>query len=309
MSIISRREFAALGVGAASLSAAGELPKRRLGKINFQASMLGVGAQHLGDDGVEQSLVDRFVAMAIDEGINYFDTAPPYNRSEERLGIALKGKRDKVFLVSKVECTSRGDVDYQLKDTLRKLQTDHLDCVHLHNVGRVDRWPSLDHLLFGEDGPLEALRRAKKAGLVKHIGATCHMRPHRAVPVIETGDIELFMCSVNFVDRHIYNFEEKVLPACRKQNIGVIGMKVLGGPVRGGARLISTADYANTLRYAWSTPGLAVAIIGMRNLDELKQALAAARSFTPMSNDELTKLSMQGREMAKAWGPLRGPVA
>jgi uncharacterized protein len=176
-------------------------------------------------------------------------------------------------------------------------------------VGRVDRWPSLDQVLFADDGPMAALRKAKKRGMIRHIGATCHMRPHRAVPVLQTGDIDLFMCSINFVERHIYNFEEKVLPECRKNNIGVIGMKVLGGPVKGGARLMSDAEYQATLRYAWGTPGLAVAILGLRNLEELRQAVAAARAYQPLDRDEVSRLTVQGQQMAKVWGPLRGPVA
>ena len=231
-----------------------------------------------------------------------------YGEAERILGAALKGRRDKVFLVSKVECTAAGDVEYQLKDTLHKLQTDYLDCVHLHNVGRVDRWPSLDHLLFDDDGPLAALRAAKKKGMIRHIGATCHMRPHRAVPVLQTGEIDLFMCSINFVERHIYNFEEKVLPECRKNNIGVIGMKVLGGPVKGGARLMAGPEYNATLRYAWGTPGLSTAIIGMRTIEELRQAVAAARAYQPLDRDEVSRLTAQGQLLAKAWGPLRGPV-
>lgn len=310
MPTCSRREFTLTGLaGAFALRAAGDIPQRRLGRINFQASILGIGAQYLGDEPVAQSTVDRVVHEAIDSGINYIDTAPPYNRSEERLGHALKGKRDKVFLVSKVECTARGDVEYQLKDTLRKLQTDHLDCVHLHNVGRIDRWPNLDQVLFADDGPLAALRDAKRKGMIRHIGATCHMRPHRAVPVLQTGDVDLFMCSINFVERHIYNFEEKVLPECRKNNIGVIGMKVLGGPVKGGARLISPDEYNATLRYAWSTPGLSVAIVGMRNVEELRQAVAAARAYKPLERDEVSQLTTKGQLLAKTWGPLRGPVA
>ena len=311
MPTFSRRSFALTGLAAAApaLRAASDMPTRRLGRINYQASILGIGSQHLGDDGVEQSLVDRFAAEAIDSGVNYFDTAPTYNRSEERLGYALKGKREKVFLVSKVECTAGGDVQYQLKDTLRKLQTDYLDCVHLHNVGRIDRWPSLDQVLFADDGPMAALREAKKKGMIRHIGATCHMRPHRSVPVLQTGEIDLFMCSINFVERHIYNFEEKVLPECRKNNIGVIGMKVLGGPAKGGARLMSPAEYQAALRYAWGTQGLAVVNLGLRTLEELRQAVAAARAYQPLDREEISQLTVQGQQLAKVWGPLRGPVA
>ncbi len=308
--MITRRDFA-LASAAASFASAAEtgLPTRRLGNINFKASILGLGGQHLGADGVEQSLVDRFMAEAIDNGLNYVDTAPPYNQSEERLGRALKGKRDKVFLVTKVETNARGDVDYQIRDSMRKLQTDHFDAVLLHNVGRTDRYPSMDQMLKGNDSALSALVEWKKRGVVKHIGATCHMRPARAIPVLESGEIEIFMCTINFVERHIYNFEEKVLPECRKRGVAVIGMKVLGGPVKEGARLMSQQDYNNTLRYAWSTPGLSVAIVGMRTMEELRMGLKAAREFQPMAPAEISGLADRGKMLAAQWGPLRGPVA
>jgi aryl-alcohol dehydrogenase-like predicted oxidoreductase len=307
----SRRDFtrvvAASTLAVRGASAAG-MPTRRLGKINFQAGMLGLGAQHLGDNGVEQSTVDRVIGEAIDNGLNYIDTAPPYNVSEERVGRALKGKRDRVFLVSKVETSARGDALYQIHDSLRKLQTDHLDCVHIHNISRDDRYPSLDQVL-SKNGTLGALIDAKKQGLIRHIGCTSHLRPARVLPAMETGEIELFMCVLNFVERHIYGYEEKVLPEARKRNIGVIGMKVLGGPIaRAGARLISPEDYRATLRYVWSIPGVAVAIIGMRTPEELRQALDAARTYKPLEPKEITGLTERGKLLAAQWGPLRGPV-
>lgn len=310
MSEYSRRDFTRLAAAAAlAAPAAGPIPTRRLGRINFQAGILGIGAQHLGDDGVEQSLVDRVIAEAIDHGVNYIDTAPPYNLCEERIGRALKGRRHQVFLVSKVETNARGDAAYQLRDSLRKLQTDYLDCVHLHNVGRVDRWPSLEQIL-AQDGPLEALVDAKKRGLIRHIGCTAHMRPARALPVFETGKVELFMGTINFVERHLYNFEEKVLPEARRRQIGVIAMKVLGGPVKGaGAMLAAPEDYRATLRYAWSVPGVAVVNLGIRTVEELRQALAAARSFEPLTAAEMAALAERGKQLAATWGLLRGPAA
>jgi aryl-alcohol dehydrogenase-like predicted oxidoreductase len=213
MAQFTRRAFTAMMAGAPLAAAAQEpLPHRRLGRINFQTSILGFGAQHLGDNGVEQSLVDRTMAEAIDSGVNYVDTAPTYEASEIRVGYALKGKRDKVFLVSKVEILSRPDVLYQVKESLRKLQTDHLDCVHLHNVGRMERWPDMEFVLKHEEGALAGLIEAKKQGLIGHIGCSTHMRVTRVLPAFAIDHIELFMCPINFVDRHIYNFEEKVLP-------------------------------------------------------------------------------------------------
>jgi aryl-alcohol dehydrogenase-like predicted oxidoreductase len=312
MAQYSRRDFAkvvaASPLAAQASAAAGPIPARRLGKINFQAGILGLGAQHLGDNGVEQSVVDRVIGEGLDNGLNYIDTAPPYNLSEERVGRALKGKRDRVFLVSKVETNAKGDAMYQIRDSLRKLQTDHLDCVHIHNISRDDRYPKLEQAL-SMNGTLGALLDAKKQGLIRHIGCTSHLRPARALPAFQTGEFELFMCTVNFVERHIYNYEEKVFPEARRRNIGVIAMKVLGGPAKGGALLAGPEDYRTTLRYAWGVQGVAVAIIGLRTPEELRQALAAARSYQPFSPAEMAAVTERGKQLAAQWGPLRGPVA
>jgi hypothetical protein len=295
-------------MAAAPAAAAGGIPTRRLGRINFQAGILGIGAQYLGDLDATQSTVDRVVGEAIDNGVNYIDTAPPYNVSEERIGRALKGKRDKVFLVSKVETNAKGDALYQIHDSLRKLQTDHLDCCHVHNISRDDRYPKLEQVL-AENGTFGALREAKKQGLIRHIGVTSHLRPARVLPALETGEVELVMCVLNHVERHIYGYEEKVLPECRRRNVGVIAMKVLGGPVRPGARLISAQDYEDTLRYVWGVQGLCVAIIGLRTPEELRKALAAARAYQPLTPEEMKGVTERGKRMAAQWGPLRGPVA
>ena len=313
MTHLSRRDFAKVlgtsSLGFAQAQSSGALPARRLGKINFQAGLLGLGAQHLGDYDADQATADRVIGEAIENGLNYIDTAPPYNLSEERVGRALKGKRDKVFLVSKVETNAKGDALYQIRDSLRKLQTDHLDAVLIHNISREDRYPNMAQVL-ADNGTLGALRDAKKQGMIRHIGCTSHLKPARVMPAFETGEIEVFMCTLNFVDRHIYAYEEKVLPEARKRNIAVIGMKVLGGPVKGpGARLTSPEDYQATLRYVWGLSGVAVAIIGIRNPVELRQALAQARSYKPFDRTELAAVTTRGKQLAAQWGPSRGPVA
>lgn len=313
MPIVSRRDLGKALAGSALLrnaaSAATEIPRRRLGAIDFQASILGIGAQYLGDPDITQATVDRVIGEAIDSGVNYIDTAPPYHQSEEKLGRALKGKRDKVFLVSKVETNTRGDAAYQIEDSLRKLQTGHLDCVHLHNISRDDRFPDLEKVL-GPGGPMGALLDAKKKGLVRHIGCTSHLRPARALPAIQSGHIELFMCVLNYVERHIYGYEEKVLPEARKRNIGVIGMKVLGGPTQpaGRARITSPEEYSANVRYVLGIPGVCVALVGMRNTDELRQAVAVARDYRPLTGEEMTQVTRRGQEVARQWGPLRGPA-
>jgi len=305
---ISRRDFSKLVVGSSVAAAAGAMPVRPLGKIGFQAGILGLGAQRIADRPLEQSVVDRMIAEAIDNGLNYIDTARGYGTSEELLGRALKGKRDKVFLVTKTRSATREGALRDLEESLRHLQSDHVDCVHIHNIARDDRFPDLDAAL-SERGVLGGLVEAKKRGLARHIGCTAHLRPGRVLPVFATGHIEVFMCSMNFVERHIYNFEEKVLPEARRRGIGVIAMKVLGGPAQGASALLARPeDYQATLRYVWGLPELSVAIVGMRSLEELRQGLAAARAYQPLTAVESAKLAEHGKLLAAEWGPLRGPV-
>jgi predicted aldo/keto reductase-like oxidoreductase len=310
----SRRDFSRIVAGTplagSAAAAAGGLPTRALGKTGFQASILGLGAQRIADRPMEQSEVDRLIGEALDNGLNYIDTARGYGESEEKLGRALKGKRDKVFLVTKTRAATRDAAFKEIEQSLRLLQTDHVDCVHAHNISRDDRFPDLDHAL-SRDGVLGAILEAKKRGMTKHVGCTSHLWPARVLPVFATGEIELFMCSLNFVEKHIYGYEEKVLPEAQRRGIGVIAMKVLGGPRQGTPvpLLSSKQDYEATLRYVWSVPGVSVAIIGMRNVDELRQALAAARSHRPFSKTELAAVTERGKALAAEWGPLRGKVA
>jgi predicted aldo/keto reductase-like oxidoreductase len=310
----SRRQFSKLFAGSTVAgklaSGAGTLPRRPLGKIGFQAGIVGLGAQRIADRPMEQSAVDRLIAEALDNGMNYIDTARGYGRSEELLGPALKGKRDQVFLVSKTRSPDRASAMADVEESLRLLKTDHIDAYHIHNFGREERFPDLDKAL-SEDGVLGALMDAKKQGKIKHIGSTSHMRTERVLKAFDTGEIEIFMCQLNFVERHSYNFEEKVLPEARRRGIAIIGMKVLGGPPRGtpAGRLATSGDYEATLRYVWGLEGVAVAVIGMRSIKELHQAFTTARNFEPMTDGELAKLAVRGREMAKEWGEIRGPYA
>jgi uncharacterized protein len=290
-------------------AAAGEIPKRRLGKIDFEAGILGFGSAPLGEANVDASAMYRVVGEAIDLGVNYVDTAGSYEFSQERLGRALKGKRDKVFLVSKTEFTASSDVLFQIRDSLRKLQTDHLDCVHIHNLGRDDRFPNLQ-LALGKTGALGGLIEAKKQGMIRHIGCTTHMRPARVLPAFETGEIEVFMGVFNFVDRFVYtSFEEEVLPAARKHNIAVIAMKALGGETGvDKARLGDPENYRTALRYAWSLPGVCVVNLGMRTVEQVRAAVNEARSYRPLTPAESTAIEERGRALAARWGPTRGPV-
>lgn len=313
MNLLTRRHFskllAASPIVAESAAAAGEMPRRPLGKLGFNTGILGFGAQHIGQAPYEQSLVDRLVAEGLDSGVNFIDTAPNYGQSEEKLGRALKGRRDKVFLVTKIEMRTPQEVTGQIQESLRRLQTDRLDCVHYHNIGRDDRWPSIDEVL-SEDGALGALLRARKQGLIRFLGCSTHSFPGRTLKAFATGHFDLFMGVLNFVDRHVYNLEEKILPEARRRGIGVVAMKALGGPTRGSvpSRLGTESDFVPAMRYVYSLPEVAVAAVGYKSLEEMRQNLAAARAFQPLSAAESRELSERGKLMAAQWGPTKGPV-
>src|SRR4051794_31000185 len=179
----SRREFLEL-TGAAVTSASmlqaqspgGGVPHRALGKTGIQVSALGVGGFHLGA-AKDQNEAKQIVDAALDAGINFFDNAWEYHegRSEEWLGEALKGKRDRAVVMTKV-CTHGRDKAMamrMLEESLRRLQTDHLDVWQVHEV-IYDNDPDL---IFKADGAAEALTQAKKDGKVRFVGFPGHKDP------------------------------------------------------------------------------------------------------------------------------------
>jgi aryl-alcohol dehydrogenase-like predicted oxidoreductase len=309
---LSRRDFSRLlavsPAAARSVAQPASIPRRPLGKIGFEAGILGFGAQHVGQMPASRSTVDRIVAEGLESGVNYIDTAPNYGISEDLLGPALQGKRDRVFLSTKIETRTRAEAMEQVRNSLRRMQTSYLDCVQFHNLGREDRFPSLDDVL-SKDGAYAALEEAKKQGMIRFIGCTTHSNPSRIIRTFENAEIDVVTCVLNFVDRHTYALEEKLVPEALRRNIPVIAMKALGGPRKpSGARLDSAEDFEKALRYVWSLPGVPVAIVGFRTPEELGEGLAVARDFQPLPASAMDGLLERGRRLAAQWGPLRGPV-
>lgn len=293
----------ATGVGAQ----AAQVGKRMLGKTGLEVGILGIGTSPLGAKGVSQNEVNNVIAAAADYGVNYLDTAPIYNQSERRLGPALKGKRDKFVLVTKVEATSKQDATWQVKESLQKTRAEYFDLVHVHNVGRTDRFPSLD-ILLGDDGALAGLEALKKQGLIKHVGMTCHLRPRRALPILRSGRVEVVMAAVNCIDRHIYDFEGTVFSEAAERGIGVVAMKILGGTQGDGAILSDEPHYGRSVRYALGIPGLSVAIMGMKSVAELEKAVATVNAYKPLEGTELSEAMKEGKRRAAELGEHRGPV-
>ncbi len=265
----------------------GPIPRRPLGKQGVTVSALGVGGHHLGGlPDVETAVA--LVHEAIDAGVTFFDNCWEYynGRSEDWLGQALVGKRDKVFLMTKV-CTHGRDAAVamrMLEQSLRRLGTDHLDLWQVHGVA-FDNDPEL---AYRKGGVIEALERAKRQGKVRFVGFTGHKDPGVHLEMITRGyPFDTVQMPLNCFDATFRSFEQQVVPEARRRGIAPIGMKSLGGTADMVTRGAVTHDEA--LRYAMSLPVLTT-VAGMSSIDVLRHDLAVARGFTPMSGPEMDAL-------------------
>ncbi len=263
------------------------IPKRSLGRTGVEVSIIGVGGADIGKYKNEQEAI-RIVQEAIDAGINFMDNAWEYNegKSEEYMGKALQGRRDKVFLMTKV-CTHGRDKQTamkQLEDSLRRLKTDRVDlwqvheCVYYNDPER--------H--FEKGGVIEALTEAKRAGKVRFVGFTGHKDPSIHLKMLSYNyPFDACQHPVNPFDYSFNSFERQVMPELQKRGIASIGMKSLGG---GGEALKKEAiTIEEALRYAMSLP-VATLVSGMPTLGILQQNLAIARNFKAMTAAEMQAL-------------------
>ncbi len=297
----TRRDFLGIAAGtitsvsALNAEAGGDIPRRSLGSTGVQVSAIGLGGYHLGSaDSLNQAR--EIVDGALDAGIDFFDNAWDYHdgRSEEWLGECLKGKRDRAFLMTKV-CTHGRSKEVALRmlnESLKRLQTDHLDLWQIHEV-IYDNDPDL---IFKMDGAAEALTEAKKSGKVRFVGFTGHKDPSIHLKMLAHGfPFDTVQMPLNCFDASFRSFQNQVLPELRRRGIAVLGMKSLGGSgemVRSGA-----VTAAEALRYAMSLP-VAVTISGMDSPGVLKQNLEVARGFKPMTPSEMKTLSDRCRKDA-----------
>ncbi len=270
------------------------VPKRPFGKTGLQASYLGIGGYHLGSTKDEQEAT-QIVHQALDAGVNFFDNAWEYHEgeSERRMGVALKGKRDQAILMTKV-CTHGRDKNLamqMLEQSLRRLQTDHLDVWQVHEV-IYDNDPDL---IFGPNGVAEALVAAKQQGKVRFIGFTGHKDPRIHLKMLAHDfPFDTVQMPLNAFDANYHSFEMQVLPELVRRGIAPLGMKSFGGSgemIRKGAL---TAEEG--LAYAMSLP-VATTISGIDSLDVLNQNLAVARGFRPWTSAQLAAL----RERCKSY--------
>ncbi len=265
------------------------VPTCTLGRSGEKISMVGLGGYHLGMQSDEQESI-RIIRTGLDSGISFLDNCWDYNdgQSEIRMGKALRdGYRQKAFLMTKIDGRTKKAALQQLDESLRRLQTDRIDLLQFHEVIR-DTDPDR---IFASGGGMEAVLEARKQGKVRYIGFTGHKSPDIHLKMLETAFAHQFtfdavQMPLNVMDAHFNSFEKKVLPVLVKHGIGVLGMKPMGDKIILNSK---TATPIECLHYALNLP-TSVVITGCDSMNILQQALDAARSFRPMSSEEVATL-------------------
>ncbi len=289
-----------------------ELPRQVLGRTGVSVTRLCLGTAPCGIcPKIPPPQIAEIVNYAIDLGINFIDAAPAYKQAEEGIGLALGRRRKDVFLATKVMADDVSVAEKSLSKSFRLLKTDYLDLVYYHSVGDRDTKKGLT-----DEGVFTWLVKQKKAGKFRFLGISGHNRPHKFIEVLETGEVDVLLTVVNFVDRHTYGFEKTVLPVARKHNVGIVAMKVFGGANR------KKGSYANpkappemplehlelAFRYALSTPGVVSANIGVHNKQQVRQNVEMLKRFQPLGTDEYAQAIALGKPLSEQWGEHFGPV-
>ena len=242
-----------------------------LGKTGLTISRLGFGGIPIQrvDVAATKTLITEMVA----KGINYIDTARGYTVSEEFLGEALEGVRDKFVLATKSMSRTKEAMAADIETSLKNLRTDYIELYQVHN-------PTLEQLeqVMSEGGALEALKEAKEAGKIGHIGLTGHSL-ELFEKAVHLDWVETFMFPYNIVETQ----GEELMHKCTEKNIGFIVMK----PMAGGA--IDDPELA--LRFICSNKDATVVIPGMYELKEIEQNLSAVENQAPLSESELEKIA------------------
>jgi aryl-alcohol dehydrogenase-like predicted oxidoreductase len=273
-------------------SHAAEAPvaQRTLGRSGEKVSIIGLGGYHIAGPGVSEREGIRIIRAALDNGVNFLDNCWDYNggASEEHMGKALRdGYRQKAFLMTKIDGQTRKAATDQLNESLRRLQTDHIDLLQFHEVIR----ETDPERIFGIGGGMEAVLQAKKQGKIRYIGFTGHKSPEIHYKMLQTGFEHNFIFDavqmpLNVMDAHFSSFEKKVLPVLVEHGIGVLGMKPMGDSIILQSK---TATPIECLHYAMNL-STSVVITGCESMDRLRQALEAARTFRPLGKDEVAAL-------------------
>ena len=273
------------------------------GRTGIQVSRLGFGCMRFPSREVdgrkvfdeEESI--RMMHLAMELGVNYFDTAPGYceKQSEIIVGKALKGRRDKVYLSTKYpsEEASGDDLERKLETSLKKLDTDYIDFYHMWGISLKTFVERLDT----PDGPMARARKLRDAGVIRHISFSFHDAPENMIEIIRRGEgvFASVLCQYNLLDRA----NEDAIAYAHEQGLGVTIMGPVGGGRLGApskviqdllpGKVQSSAEMA--LRFVMNNRNVNIALSGMSSMDMVEENAAVASNMEPLTPEEEARIA------------------
>jgi uncharacterized protein len=289
------------------------MPTRNLGRTGYRVGIFSLGGQASIEQPHNEAVAVPIIERAIDLGVNYIDTAAMYG-GEERwsqryIGEVMKRRRAEAYLASKTHERTRDGSLKLLEQTLKLLNTDHLDAWQLHHIdnqGDVDR-------IFGKGGAIEAFQEAKEQKMVRFFGVTGHTDPDFLMQCLERFPFDQILMALNAADKHHLSFMEKLLPMAVEKQLGIIGMKI---PARG--RILAswkpeehqqpgwtgiapgpgTLAMKEAMYYVLSLP-VSTVIIGCDTIAQLEENVQLARDFTPLSERQMASLTEKAQPVAR----------
>lgn len=273
------------------------MPTRLLGKTGARVSLIafGCGSRLLAykekDKGVEA------LHRGIDLGISYLDTAYNYGNgvSEQWVGEVLKTRRREAFVATKVGHRNADEALRILEGSLKRLQTDQVDLIHIHSLMREDDLARIE----AKDGVLQALYKLRDQKVTRFIGVTSHTDPVTLRTALERHDFDCVQMALNaamignagaedapHISKDVErSFERLALPLALKKKMGVLAMKIFGQE-----KLLGAAPIETLIRYTLSLP-VAAAVLGMPQLSYVEENTAIAKRFKPLGKEEMRRLS------------------
>ncbi len=331
MKKINRRKFLGAGVAAAATVTAGNtfasevksnliplkknnedpfnpvtynaMPTRSFGKTGYKVGVLSLGAQATLEIKGREEESEKIINRAIDLGINYIDTAASYGGgvSQLNVGRVMKIRRSEVWLSTKTHDRTYDGSMRLLEESLKNLQTDHLDLWQLHNVQRQEQ---VDQI-FAPDGAIKALEKAKAEGVVRYLGITGHFEPLVLLKAIKRYPFDAILLAVNAADVHYLSFKNYLLPEVQAKGIAIIGMKVTTrsrilsswtpppleeqADARLRTPISGTISIREALMYNMSLP-VSTTIIGVDSIAQLEENVKIASEFTPLSQSQMEEI-------------------
>jgi aryl-alcohol dehydrogenase-like predicted oxidoreductase len=296
---------------------AGAMPTRNLGKTGYRVGIFSLGGQSALERGNNDAVAVPMVERALDLGVNYLDTSSIYGGpdrwSERYIGQVTKRRRSEAFLASKTKERTRDASMRMLEQSLKLLNTDHLDLWQLHDIGTMTDVEEV----FAKGGAMEALLEAREQKMVRFLGLTGHHRPDSLMEGIKRFPFDTILLALNAADAHHYSFMTDLLPMAVERQMGIIGMKITG---RG--RLLSTwtppsleqqkrswegvvlangpgtIGMREAISYTLSLP-VSTVIIGCDTVVQLEENVRLARDFTPLSARQMADLAERATPCSK----------